>query len=161
MPEYLTIKLTKGQFARVDAESYEFLSKHKWRAVWNKNTKSFYATRRVKNEVGKMANFWMHREVMGDPKGMVVDHIHGDTLDNRISQLRLATHAENLRNSKRAADNKCGFKGVHITKYGKYQASISQDGTNLYLGTCDTPEEAHEVYMDAAVFFSGEFSRAS
>jgi hypothetical protein len=96
-----------------------------------------------------------------DPAAMQIDHINGDKADNRFSNLRLATHAENIRNSPgwRKRD---GYKGAHLVQStGRWRARIYADGVELHLGTYDTPEEAHAVYKLAASELHGEFARAA
>ena len=88
-----------------------------------------------------------------------LDHINGDKLDNRISNLRPATRAENQRNRGIAKNNKAGFKGVYPNKHGRYEAGIKKNGKRIYLGTFDTPEEAHWAYMRKARNLFGEFAR--
>ena len=77
------IKLTKGEFALVDDEDFDRLSRYKW-------CFSRYANRNV-SENGKQKGWRMHWEVMGGkpPKGLEVDHINGDKIDNRKENLRL------------------------------------------------------------------------
>ena len=81
------IPLTKGKFAIVDDEKFDVLSKIKW------SMSHEYA-----------ANYklgYMHRYLTKAPKGKVVDHINGNTLDNRIKNLRICTVSENARNGQR------------------------------------------------------------
>lgn len=91
------IPLTHGKVAKVDAEDFDRLSGHKWYAYRDTCTGSFYA-RRTDYAAGKWTVVPMHREIMGAQKGQRVDHIFHDTLDNRKSELRLCTQAENARN---------------------------------------------------------------
>ena len=56
---------------------------------------------------------------MCPPKGLVVDHINGNTLDNRRSNLRVCTQSQNLMNSKKPSNNKSGFKGISWHKSSK------------------------------------------
>ena len=77
-----------------------------------------------------------------------LDHINGDRSDNRLCNLREATSAENKQNIKARADNKVGYLGVSPYR-SKYQARIRVDGTQIYLGNFDTPEQAHQAYLAA------------
>lgn len=87
-----------------------------------------------------------------------IDHIDGDGLNNRWSNIRPATNSQNQANSLRA--NKTGFKGVH-KKGGKYRASIRRHGEYQYLGIFDTPYEAHEAYVRAANELFGEYAKTA
>jgi hypothetical protein len=109
----------------------------------------------------------VHREVLGlkqdDPrKG---DHRFHRTLDNRKIvdgkvNLRIATVGQNSMNSRRHRDNRSGFKGVSFHKgSGKWQARIRKNGTQIFLGTYETPETAYAAYCDAANTHHGEFAR--
>jgi len=81
--------------------------------------------------------------------GMQVDHINGAKDDNRISNLRVVTHSQNLHNQRRAqSGSSTGFLGVRRDK-GKYQSMIQADGSRKYLGRFDTAEEAHAAYVSA------------
>lgn len=162
MTEYFQIELTQGQVARVSAEDFEELSKYQWNAMWLPRRKRFYATRNSSRSCGKKKTILMHRQIMGFPDGMQVDHIHGNTLDNRRSELRLATNAENSRNSKRPRNNTSGFKGVTWKKsIQRWIAQISIDGVNTHLGYFETPEAGHAAYCEAAKKYFGEFARAA
>jgi hypothetical protein len=89
-----------------------------------------------------------------------IDHISGDRLDNCLANLREATHGENMRNSRRCANNTSGFKGVSWDKRsGKWLAHIKIDRRSRHLGSFDTPEEAHAAYCEAANRLHGKFAR--
>lgn len=113
------IPLSRGQFAVVDDEDYEFLMQWKW---------SFqargYAWRGVgSSKSGNYRAVWMHRQILNPREDQEVDHIDGNGLNNIRSNLRACGHAENLRNHKVNARNKTGFRGVSFEKSrGKYFA---------------------------------------
>lgn len=91
-----------------------------------------------------------------------IDHINGDRKDNRISNLRLATNAQNAANSRRRAHNTSGFKGAFFHKRrNRWMAQIGVNGRQFHLGYFDTPEAAHAAYCEAAREHYGEFARAS
>jgi hypothetical protein len=101
---------------------------------------------------GKRKTFHVHRLVaMGflahipDGHNLVVDHINENPLDNRLSNLRIVTHRNNL--SRRKRDLPTGVSWNKRTK--KYRAYIQIDGKQIHLGYFSTPEEASEAYQKA------------
>ena len=85
------IPLTQGKVALVDDADYEWLSKHKWYCL--KTAKLEYAAR---EENG--TTVYMHREILGFPKGVDIDHFDGDGLRNVRNNLRICSHEKNLQN---------------------------------------------------------------
>ena len=91
-----------------------------------------------------------------------IDHINRDGRDNRIANLRLATRAQNLGNTRRRTTNQSGFKGVTWSAHAKrWSAWIATGGNTRHLGYFDTPEAAHQAYANAAKTAFGEFARAA
>ena len=79
-----------------------------------------------------------------------IDHINGDRSDNRITNLREATPAENSQNKGKNKTNTSGYTGVSLDKVsGKLRAQIQKDGKKIFLGLFNTPEEGHEAYLKA------------
>jgi hypothetical protein len=147
------IPLTQGKVALVDDEDYERLSCHKWRALRNKNR--WYAMRD-----GGGRKILMHREIMGAPQGLQVDHIDGNGLNNQSCNLRICTNAENQHNQGVRSSNTSGFKGVSWYKrYRKWQVAIRIDGERKYLGYFSNKVEAARAYDNAAKRYHGEFAR--
>lgn len=94
------------------------------------------------------------------PEGMVVDHINGDRHDDRWSNLRLATPAENARNRGFCRRNTSGKVGVRlIMQQGKWGASIGFDGRVINLGRYDSLDEAIAARRAAEIVYYGEFAR--
>jgi len=90
----------------------------------------------------------------------LIDHKDGDTLNNRIENLRQATQSQNLANCKCSKNNASGFKSVWFHKGDKrWMSQIMARGHKIYLGSFLTPEEAHEAYKRAALTYFGEFAR--
>lgn len=90
-----------------------------------------------------------------------IDHINGNPIDNRIENLREATHQQNMCNQKIRSDNTSGVKGVSHTKRGKpWRAQININGKVVYLGNFSTKEEAIECRKRAENRTHGTFSRA-
>lgn len=86
-----------------------------------------------------------------------VDHIDGDGLNNRRSNIRLATNSQNSMNKGILSNNQTGYKGVVRRKNGEYTAKITVNGKRTFLGTFDTAIEAYEAYCAAAKDLHGEF----
>lgn len=90
----------------------------------------------------------------------LIDHINLDRKDNRLSNLREANRSENYCNSGCRSHSTTGLKGV--SPNGKrWMAKISFNHVVTYLGTYDTPEEAHQAYVAASSKHHGEFGRVA
>jgi len=97
---------------------------------------------------------------MDAPSNLEVDHRDCDGLNNRRSNLRLATMVQNMLNQGCRRDNASGFKGVTWDKgRSKWRAQIALNKKRHYLGLFDEPEAAHAAYAEASVKFHGEFGR--
>lgn len=148
------IPLTKGLFALVDDEDFEWLNQWKWHSNLG------YAKRNSPWQNKKRQVILMHREVLGVPVGLLTDHINGVRHDNRRCNLRVATMSENKRNATKQVNNTTGFKGVRNRYGGKFAAVIQPpQSKQIWLGTFKTAEEAHLAYCKAATKLHGEFVR--
>lgn len=114
---------------------------------------------------GLKTTFYAHRIVFAlmdvdVPEGMYIDHANGCPLDNRWSNLRLATPSQNSCNKKKNTKGRgCDLpKGVSRQK-GCYRASVMKNGVSVVVGIFPTPESAHLAYCEAARELHGEFFR--
>ena len=90
---------------------------------------------------------------------VLLDHINGEKLDNRIENLRPASRGENARNRKRHRNSSTGVKGVYPSGASGYRAAIRVDGVLLQLGTFRDKEAARLAYAKAAKLHHREFAR--
>ena len=90
---------------------------------------------------------WLY--VYGEFPSMHIDHINGDRSDNRISNLRIVSHKQNIENQRKPSKRSTtGFLGVHKHQ-GKFRASITVNRKRVHIGMFDTPESAHAAYVEA------------
>lgn len=82
-------------------------------------------------------------------RDLVIDHINGDTLDNRLENLRVTTCSGNQKNRKLNYNSSTGYSGIYLDKYGKYQVQIYSENVKMYLGRFKTLEEAVKVRKEA------------
>lgn len=152
-PPWREIPVKNAGFAKVDAADFELVASRKWYAVTRRGIT--YA------ECCTPVQQMMHRLVMGDaPKGMVVDHINGDPLDNRRVNLRFCTQSENSKNRVGVSSNPSGFKGVSWKSgCGKWRARLMVNRQELALGLFDRAEDAARAYDAAAKEHFGEFAK--
>ena len=102
----------------------------------------------------------MHRHILDAPIGFEVDHINGNTLDNRRCNLRLATSTQNGCNTRRRSDNTSGYKGVcWDAQQSKWKARVQVNGRQYHAGFHDTAEAAYAARCALAERLHGEFAR--
>jgi hypothetical protein len=141
-----SILLTHGKVALVDDEDYEWLSKHKWFAL--KPGKNWYAARGKYLPPRNERLTYMSREIWEHhhgpiPTGLVVDHIDGNTLDDRKMSLRLVTVLINAQNYHKRKERDLPV-GVYRTG-DRYRAQVVVNHRTYRLGRFATPEEASEA----------------
>jgi hypothetical protein len=147
------IQLTQGRYALIDEEDYDRLSLYWWRPFTTHGLT--YARRTAGNTC-----LFMHRVITDAPAGAQVDHINGDTLDNRKSNLRVVGSSENQQNRHRQSTNTSGYKGVSWSVSGKkWQSSITRLRKVYHLGFFDAPEDAARAYDAKASELYGVHAR--
>jgi HNH endonuclease len=155
------VPLTQGKVALIDDEDAERVLAYKWCTQWDKSSPRWRAIRYSGRKHGRRTAL-LHRFIMDAPDGVQVDHINQDPLDNRRSNLRLATNSQNNCNKGRHIDSSTGFKGVwRHKKLGAFQAGIEHQGKKYHLGYFTTAEEAARAYDIAALMLHGEFARVN
>lgn len=153
------IPATRGYVAIVDEEDFYWLSAFKWRAVQTDKTGGRRSMRPVrsllKHEGGKAGEtILLYRQIMRPPPGLVVDHIDGDPWNNRRSNLRVCTQAQNGKNRRILPGS---LKGV-VAGVGTFRARISIDGKSFNFGRFGCEREAALAYDAAALALHGEFA---
>lgn len=132
------IPLTKGKFAIVDDDDFEYLNQWKWycstqnRAVREQS---------IGNNRSKM--IWMHRVINKTPDGLDTDHKDRDPLNNQKSNLRTLSHHKNMFNRTLAKNNNSGHSGISWFKdSNKWRAYITVMNKQIHLGLYSSLDEA-------------------
>lgn len=147
------IPLTRNQVAIVDDADYALVAPYRWHCM-----AKGYAARRLRVCEGS-AIVLMHRIIMQAPTDLQIDHINGNKLDNRRSNLRLVTNQQNRFNQRPRKDNKTGYKGVCWNRrVGKFCAQIHHNHTNMLIGHYSTAIEAAHAYNRKAAELFGEYA---
>jgi hypothetical protein len=147
------VELSQDQYAVIDAEDWEVASSYRWYAWRSHPSSTWYAASSTPSR-----RIYMHRLLAGNPKGLQVDHKDGSGLNNRRSNLRIATSQQNQQNRGMDSRNTSGFKGVKWNaRRGHWVACIRANGKDLYLGSFKNAEDAARAYDAAARTHFGEF----
>jgi len=159
-PPVIEIPLTQGQVAIVDADDYPLISQHKWHA--QRCLHKYYALTNINLDNGSRTQISMHRMIMDAPKGLEVDHIDRNGLNNRRSNLRLATHAQNTRNQGKWKETASKYKGLSLDKRDmKWQVKVFYNGKYVTVGRFFDEEEAARAYDAKARELFGEFAHCN
>jgi HNH endonuclease len=155
------VPLTQGKVALIDDEDAPRILAYKWTLSHNPNRRRgiWYAVRYThKKGSSSRTVIQMHREIMNAPDGMEVDHKNGDGLDNRKSNLRIATRSQNLGNCHKQP-GRTGYRGVYWHRRNRmYHALIRHEGKRHSLGYYYDAEAAGRAYDYAAYQLRGEFA---
>lgn len=113
----------------------------------------------------KQKTYYLHQIIFLYHHGYIpqyIDHKDGNSLNNKIENLREASQSQNAANQVLRKNNTSGVKGVRFnTRYGKWTAAIMVNGKHISLGVHSTKETAQETYKLGAKKYFGEFARES
>jgi hypothetical protein len=152
-----TIKI-KGYEILVDDDDYQsIMDNMKWTPSNNGKGKIYFY--KIKQKNNKQTSISLHRFILKATAGQVVDHINGNTFDNRKCNLRFCTRQQNNFNMHLRKDNKLGLKGVSRYYKNRFSARIYIGGEKIKLGIFDSPEEAYMAYCEASKKYHGDFGR--
>ena len=141
----------------VDVDDFQRLCQHRWTAL--RQGHGCYAVRKDSSRT-----IYMHRELLAvTSRVLVVDHVDGNTLNNRRINLRVATRQQNAANQP-ARGGSSKYKGVYVHRHhgiasGKFRAGIVVDGKARALGYFWSEEDAARAYDNAALEHFGEFAK--
>lgn len=154
------LMLQNGGFALVDDEDYKELSKYKWYADYRPRSCYIRRMERRNTPEGPRQRYvYLHRQIMQPPPGMQVDHINSDATDNRRENLRICTRSQNNQNARRRVDSKHSYKGVWITKGGKYASRIRNGNKRVHIGVYDNEVLAAKAYDQKAKELFGAYAK--
>jgi len=147
-----------GRVALVDNEDRRLVARYSWHLLESprKNRKpALYAYATIRQD-GREVTLYMHQLIGG---WAMTDHINGDGLDNRRSNLRPVTPAQNAQNRRPHACGSSRYKGVMWSRRaGKWEARISNGGRKRYLGLYVNEEDAALAYNVAALETYGDYA---
>lgn len=141
----------KISYTIIDKEDYKRVKNYKWYSDLKQNDCTYVACHINSKKV------YIHNILLNL---ILVDHINGNTLDNRKENLRKCSHTENSRNAKLSKNNTSGFKGVYWSKdKQKWHVRICINYKSKHLGYFTSLKKAAKAYNKGALKYFGEFAR--
>jgi hypothetical protein len=150
------IKLTRGQYAKVDPQDYDWLNQYKWCC-----SKDHYVGRsEYDRKTRKQYHVSMHSLLCYAPPGMVVDHINRDPLDNRRANLRAVTPTQNVWNRKLPKPTRRTiYHGITWKqRRQKWEVRLTVNGKRRSFGYYKDEKEAARAYDRAAKKYRGQYA---
>lgn len=152
------IPLTRGFFAKVDDEDYDFLMQWKWHVRKNKNV--YYAARDSKrDECGNHPKIHLHRVIMNTPANMMVDHKDFNGLNCQKNNMRNCTRSQNAMHSRYHRSISSKYFGVCYDKdRNKWMANLMFNKKAIHIGRFNTEIEAAKARDLMAIKYFGEYA---
>lgn len=144
---YASVPLSRGKSSLIDREDAAKVMKYKW------HFNGRYAVRNAGRHPNRKTMF-LHHVILPQKAGFDIDHINGDTLDNRKQNLRYATHRQNMRNRTGVAKP---IKGVSQNGL-KWRCRITTELGTIMVGNFYSPNAAAIAYNLAAKHYFGDFA---
>ena len=159
VPECAEFYLGNGLFAICDWCDFNSVKSFKWNSTSLDSRVQWAWAHDVENGGEKRKKVAMHNIIMKPSEGFIVDHINGNGLDNRRSNLRIATRQQNTFNSVHKGGTS-KYKGVALDKEsGLWRAYIAKNGKRTWLGRFPDELSAAIAYDKAAKDMFGEYAK--
>jgi hypothetical protein len=153
------IKLSNGMKAIIDAEDWKKVKHFSWGFGYGHAKKSGYQQYVGAYKGNYQGSMMLHRFIMDTPKGFHTDHINGNHLDNRKSNLRVCSAQQNQWNSRKHIIQSSKYKGVSWYKRDKcWRAYANLNYQQIHLGYFKSEIEAAKVYNRKAKELYGAFA---
>lgn len=140
----------------IDTEDLERCRKYKWCVMSKKSVRQFYI---MNAKAGKLHAFILRYKTNSK---MHIDHIDGNTMNNRKSNLQICTNQQNQLKKKMQSNNTSGYRGVtwyvNPGKTSRWMAQIYFNHKRHHIGYFDSKEEAALAYNEKAKEFFGDFA---
>ena len=150
---FTEVQLNNGYVSLVDNCDLELVNRHLWLVI-----DDGYNPYACSKKDGR--HLRMHRLIMNAREGEIVDHINGNTLDNRRANLRIVSASQNAINRRKRLDNKSGVTGVYFSKaHNRWFACINIDKKKQTIGLFKTIEEAVAARKEKEKEVYGDFVR--
>lgn len=144
------IPLTHAQVTIIDTCKYEWAMQNKWGAKWDETIHGYYA----RAGIG-----YMHRLLLEAKPEERVDHHNGNTLDNRLENLRKVTLSQSAQNRKVRCTSKSGYAGIYwIEKRIKWRVEITVNKKRIHIGEFINWDIAFAARIAAEHQYFGEFA---
>lgn len=153
------VPVTPNTFAIVDDDDYGMVIRRRW-SLNGKGDRG-YPQSWSRGGAKSRTRVLMHRMILNPPADAWVDHLNGNRLDNRRSNLRVCDASQNGANRSKANRRKhtSRFKGVcRDSARNLWAARIEARGKQIYLGRYEQEEDAARAYDNAAKEHFGEFA---
>jgi hypothetical protein len=153
--EYAGVITKSGEEILCDTSDIPKIMHYTWKVTRRRAGATGYALARK----GNNTSVYLHRVLLDAPKGLEVDHINRNGLDNRRSNIRLATTLQNHWTRGANRTNASGLKGVRLHRIkGLWAAVLAVNGREKRLGIFECKYEAAYAYNEAAKRIQGEFA---
>jgi hypothetical protein len=151
--------LHDGRITLVDPWVFNWAQWMSWHVNKSVRNKIGYVTSTVRHHSKGTDRLYLHRLIVNPPDGFAVDHINGDTLDNRCCNLRMASLAQNMANRTSRQDRLSRFKGLNWDRqYSRWIVRISVNKRRIIVGYFTDEVDAARAYNEAAKIHHGEFA---
>lgn len=149
--DYITAKTSNGIEFYVDKDDEWVFARYCWSIDGHGYIKAC--------ERGTHDKVWIHRLIVDCPDGYIVDHINGNPLDNRKSNLRVATRSQNNMNRKIQSNNNSGVTGVSFyQRKNMWSSEILVNKKKIHIGYFDKFDDAVAARKKAEEKYFGEYS---